>query len=95
MQLSPHKHDKYIKDESFYHVFVCSILCGEFVMGSVLEFRRDSASIARISRKKKKKSKLKMGQIIIFPGIRRERHSDDYLTDKSDEKLNKDNKNAS
>lgn len=47
-------------------------------MGLVVEFRRDSKRIARLSQKKRKDDEQTTGQIIIFPGIRRERH-EDYL----------------
>ncbi len=47
-------------------------------MGLVVEFRRDSRRVARLSQKKRADDGQKTGQIIIFPGIRRERH-EDYL----------------
>ncbi len=55
-------------------------------MGAVLEFRRDKKSKSRLFKKKKNKKSdgIEMGKIIIFPGIRIERHHDDYLTDEQD-----------
>ncbi|MGH1349878.1 MAG: hypothetical protein ACRBBN_03605 [Methyloligellaceae bacterium] len=65
-------------------------------MGAVLKFRRDSKSVSRLFKKKKRKyvgEGEELGQIIIFPGIRIERHCDDYLTDEEDDH-DSDTKNA-
>ncbi len=69
---------------------------GVDVMGAVLKFRRDSKNVSRLLKKKKSKhiEEMVYGQIVIFPGVRIERHTQDYLIDELENDLDNDTKNA-